>query len=91
MNIIDKPVTEKYLISITWSLQMLSGVFYYPINCTTITERIVSFLFVILGIIINSYIISNITLIMTKVNIKNQVYNEKEEILDMISQYVKMP
>lgn len=53
---------------------MITGVTYFNVSCNTIVERMIAFFTVMLGIIFNAYLTSNLTnIIMAKVQSKDKL------------------
>lgn len=81
-SVIDDSDSRKYLVSVYWSISTVLTVGYGDVHAFTNFERLISVLWMMIGVIFYSVVIGLITVILGKLDSKSSILKSKLEIID---------
>lgn len=90
-NLLDADLGTIYLTSIYYSLTVVTTVGFGDINSNTVTERILTCLWMVIGVAFYSFIISNLSSIISSMDFHSSVMQKKIDNLNEFAQKLNIP
>ena len=81
-NAIDDGYDRKYLLSIYWSISTVLTVGYGDLHAETNSERLISVIWMMIGVIFYSFTIGLLTSILGKIDSRASQLKSKLEVID---------
>jgi len=90
-NLIDHEPNVQYLSSIYFSLTVVTTVGFGDITSVTVFEKILTCLWMIIGVAFYSFVISNLSSIISSMDVSSTILEKKIETLNEFSKKLQLP
>ena len=91
LELIDESKTLQYLQACNWAFQTLTTVGYGGVPATTMTEKIVSLMWMFFGVGFYSFTIGNLATIISNIDVKASHLQQKLTMLSEFSRRKRLP